>query len=67
MPESSTSDMLSRRERGLGIGGFFFRSRDPKALAAWYRDHLGIDPTPTDHNQPVWQQAAGPTVFAPFP
>ena len=67
MPESSPSDSLSRRERVLGIGGFFFRSRDPKALAAWYQDHLGIDPTPTDYNQPVWQQAAGPTVFAPFP
>jgi predicted enzyme related to lactoylglutathione lyase len=36
-------------------------------LAAWYRDHLGIDPAPADYGQPVWQQAAGPTVFAPFP
>jgi predicted enzyme related to lactoylglutathione lyase len=26
----------------LGIGGAFFKSRDPKALAAWYRDHLGV-------------------------
>jgi predicted enzyme related to lactoylglutathione lyase len=25
-----------------GIGGIFFKSRDPKALAAWYRDVLGI-------------------------
>jgi hypothetical protein len=25
-----------------GIGGFFFRSADPDALAAWYRDHLGV-------------------------
>ena len=67
MPESNTSDSLSQRERVLGIGGFFFRCRDPKALAAWYRDHLGIDPAPADYGQPVWQQAAGPTVFAPFP
>ncbi len=29
-------------ERVLGIGGTFFRARDPKALAAWYRDNLGI-------------------------
>jgi glyoxylase I family protein len=55
------------KERVQGIGGLFFRSRDPKALAEWYQRHLGIDPTPTDYNQPVWQQAAGPTVFAPFP
>jgi catechol 2,3-dioxygenase-like lactoylglutathione lyase family enzyme len=25
-----------------GIGGIFVRSPDPKALAAWYRDALGI-------------------------
>jgi len=25
-----------------GIGGIFFKARDPKALAAWYRDMLGM-------------------------
>ena len=25
-----------------GIGGFFFRARDPKALAAWYLEYLGV-------------------------
>jgi catechol 2,3-dioxygenase-like lactoylglutathione lyase family enzyme len=25
-----------------GIGGIFFKSKDPKALAKWYRDVLGI-------------------------
>jgi predicted enzyme related to lactoylglutathione lyase len=25
-----------------GIGGIFFKSKDPKALMAWYRDVLGI-------------------------
>jgi hypothetical protein len=25
-----------------GIGGFFFRARDPKALAAWCLEHLGV-------------------------
>lgn len=25
-----------------GIGGIFFKARDPKALAAWYRDRLGF-------------------------
>jgi catechol 2,3-dioxygenase-like lactoylglutathione lyase family enzyme len=28
--------------RITGIGGVFVRSKDPKALAAWYRDVLGI-------------------------
>lgn len=49
-----------------GLGGVFFRARDPDALAAWYRDHLGIDPVPTSYEAPCWQQQAGPTVFAPF-
>ena len=25
-----------------GIGGVFFKAKDPKALAAWYRDVLGL-------------------------
>lgn len=25
-----------------GIGGVFFKARDPKALSAWYRDVLGL-------------------------
>jgi predicted enzyme related to lactoylglutathione lyase len=45
-----------------GIGGVFFRARDPKALALWYTTHLGI----TAGESP-WAQAAGPTIFAPFP
>jgi glyoxylase I family protein len=60
-------DVKHPKERVLGIGGLFFRSQDPKALAEWYQRHLGIDPTPTDYQQPVWRQTAGPTVFAPFP
>src|SRR5262249_17417157 len=32
----------ARMERILGIGGVFFKARDPEALAAWYREHLGI-------------------------
>jgi predicted enzyme related to lactoylglutathione lyase len=29
--------------RVVGIGGVFFKSKDPKALAAWYRDVLGLE------------------------
>src|SRR5690606_16416706 len=28
--------------KALGVGGVFFRSPDPAALAAWYSRHLGI-------------------------
>jgi catechol 2,3-dioxygenase-like lactoylglutathione lyase family enzyme len=65
--ESPEPNVSNPKERVQGIGGLFFRSRDPKALSEWYQLHLGIDPTPAEYNAPVWQQAAGPTVFAPFP
>lgn len=56
--------------RVTGIGGVFIRSRDPAALAAWYRDHLGF--TVTASGQPApdgswsWAQEAGDTVFSAF-
>lgn len=53
-------------EKVLGFGGFFFRSEDPAKLAAWYKDHLGIDLVPSDYETTPWQQEAGITVFAPF-
>ena len=53
-------------ERVAGIGGFFFRSEAPAALAAWYLENLGIDLTPQSYDVEPWQQEAGPTVFAPF-
>ncbi len=55
------------REKVAGIGGLFFRARDPKALASWYQQHLGISLTPTSYEGSPWVQEAGPTVFAPFP
>ena len=54
-------------EKVAGIGGFFFRSQDHKALADWYEKHLGINLIPTSYEQKGWQQEAGPTAFAPFP
>jgi glyoxylase I family protein len=50
-----------------GIGGFFFRAKDPKALGRWYQQHLGISLTPSSYADSVWQQEAGPTVFDPQP
>jgi len=47
-----------------GIGGLFFRSRDPEALGEWYLEHLGVG---APDRAFVWDQQAGPTVFQPFP
>ncbi len=46
-----------------GIGGFFFRSKDPQGLAEWYLKHLGVG---APEGVYVWDQQAGPTVFTPF-
>jgi catechol 2,3-dioxygenase-like lactoylglutathione lyase family enzyme len=54
-------------ERVHGIGGLFFRARDPKVLAEWYSQNLGVGLTPGDYGSPPWKQEAGPTVFEPFP
>ncbi|MCB9662944.1 MAG: VOC family protein [Alphaproteobacteria bacterium] len=59
-------------ERVRGIGGIFFKARDPAALGAWYRDHLGVDVDPTwggcaftwrDHDT---GSAPASTIWSPF-
>ena len=55
----------------LGMGGLFFRAKDPDALNAWYRERLGVgagcDATGTaEPNEWVWNVQGGPMVFAPF-
>ncbi|HXX63323.1 MAG TPA: VOC family protein [Bacteroidota bacterium] len=30
-------------KRVTGIGGIFFKAKDPDSLRAWYRQHLGIE------------------------
>ena len=47
-------------QKVTGIGGLFFRARNPAKLKAWYAEHLGIK------GMPVWLQEAGFTVFEPF-
>jgi glyoxylase I family protein len=53
-------------EQVNGIGGLFFRARDPKTLAGWYEQHLGVRKTPESYEEDSWWQERGPTVFAPF-
>jgi predicted enzyme related to lactoylglutathione lyase len=50
----------------VGIGGLFIKSKDPKALSAWYRDMLGIDIQAWGGAQ--LSNAAGTyAVWSPFP
>ena len=51
-------------ERVQGIGGVFFRARDPDALRAWYARHLGIDME--DYGTTFTAKDGDQTVWAPF-
>jgi glyoxylase I family protein len=53
-------------EQVTGIGGVFFRARDPDALSRWYSEHLGINPRSSESEE-IWWQGEGPTVWSPFP
>jgi hypothetical protein len=33
----------TQMRRATGIGGVFFKAKDPKALGEWYRTHLGMN------------------------
>jgi glyoxylase I family protein len=56
----------SGKEAVIGIGGFFYRAHDPKALEQWYQDNLGIPMTPKSLTDPVWTQQAGQTFVLAF-
>jgi predicted enzyme related to lactoylglutathione lyase len=57
--------------RVTGIGGVFLRSRDPKALAKWYSENLGI--TLSDFNGAAFEWSdevpagTGMTAWSAFP
>lgn len=53
--------------RVTGIGGVFFKARDPKALQDWYVEHLGMQPD-QDGYMVIWWggDERGSTVWAPF-
>jgi len=60
------------KQRVTGIGGIFFKARDPDALRAWYRRHLGLDIQDWGGLAFRWHDAAAPepegaTVWSIFP
>ena len=44
-------------QRVIGIGGIFFKAKDPEKLAAWYRRHLGLNVE--DWGGVAFQEGAG--------
>ncbi len=57
--------------RVTGIGGVFFKSPDPKALTAWYAEHLGIEMSPYGGATFQWSDevpaTTGQTAWSIFP
>ena len=58
-------------KRVTGIGGIFFKARDPVGLKDWYRERLGIVPSPDGTVTFEWRNKERPdeigyTVWAPF-
>ena len=64
-------------ERVTGIGGIFFKARDPRQMMAWYSRHLGIGTDPgadadATYTEFTWReeeppQRPGSTVWTLFP
>ncbi|HEV2678593.1 MAG TPA: VOC family protein [Aliidongia sp.] len=54
--------------RVLGVGGIFFKSRDPAALGSWYARHLRLPVTPPHGASlhPERMPPGGFTIWAPF-
>jgi catechol 2,3-dioxygenase-like lactoylglutathione lyase family enzyme len=59
-------------KRVTGIGGVFFKARDPGTLRDWYAKHLGLVPDPYGGVTFRWAdgdtpERSGQTVWSPFP
>jgi predicted enzyme related to lactoylglutathione lyase len=57
--------------RVTGIGGIFFKAKDPKALGEWYRTHLGMNVEPWGGVAFRWAtednpKGTGSTIWSPF-
>ena len=59
-------------KRVTGIGGVFFKAKDPKALSEWYRTHLGLNTEEWGGMAFSWvtpdnPTGTGSTIWNPFP
>jgi predicted enzyme related to lactoylglutathione lyase len=55
-----------------GIGGIFFKAKDPEAVTNWYQKHLGISVDEQTGVSFQWRDKENPerigrTVWSPFP
>jgi predicted enzyme related to lactoylglutathione lyase len=57
---------MSNKQAVTGIGGVFFKAKDPTALAQWYQEHLGV-PVATGATYAPFTEQQSQTVWATFP
>jgi len=50
----------TKMKKVTGIGGVFFKSKDPNKMKEWYKTHLGFDISPYGTNF-EWRQLEDPT------
>jgi predicted enzyme related to lactoylglutathione lyase len=60
----------TKMNKVTGIGGVFFKCKDPKAVKEWYKTHLGFEISPYGANF-EWREDADPnkkgsTAWSPF-
>src|SRR5215467_11349987 len=48
------------KKRVIGLGGIFFKSKDPQAMYQWYEKHLGIQGKPGAGAMFPWRRADKP-------
>ena len=61
----------TKMKKVTGIGGIFFKCKDPKKMTEWYQTHLGLNTNPYGANF-EWYEGAdstkkGQTQWTPFP
>ena len=67
-PQSNTK--AAKTGKVTGIGGIFFKCKDPKKLKEWYKTHLGVETNPYGATF-EWREAVdstkkGSTEWSPF-
>ena len=57
---------MNSKQTVFGVGGIFFKARDPRALAEWYREHLGV-PIDSGANYAPFAEAQSQLIWSTFP
>ena len=48
-------------KRVIGLGGIFFKAKDPQKMHQWYEKHLGIQGKPEEGAMFHWLRADDPS------